>query len=68
MLLGPVSQSRVEMLRSQKEFYERRCHELAAGRGERGQAQDGAVAAISNGNGFNNAVRDQSGMYYCSPA
>ena len=65
LLLGLVSQSRVEMLRSQKEFYERRCHELAAGRGESARAQEGAVAAIGNGSDFNTAVSEHSGLSCC---
>ena len=58
------AQSRVEMLRSQKEFYERRCHELASGRGQSMQAQDGVESAINNANGYNTMV--SSSLLSCS--
>jgi len=57
-------QSRVEMLRSQKEFYERRCHELASSRGQGVQAQDGVESAINNANGYNTMV---SGSFVVTP-
>ncbi len=59
-------QSRVEMLRSQKEFYERRCHELVSGRGQSVQAQDGVESAINNANGYNTMVSGSSMCCSCA--